>query len=399
MMRVPSRAAARQARILIMPNPNATLALENGRLFRGRSFGCPGTSRAEVVFNTSLTGYQEILTDPSYRGQIVVMTAPQIGNTGVTPEDEESARVWVEGFVVRELTPVTSNWRARGDLDGYLRDRGVVGISEIDTRALTLELREEGALKGVISSEDLAPDELVAMARAVPGMVGRDLVSEVTAPSPFPWSEDAGPWGGPRGERAARRVVAYDFGIKRNILRQLVHHGAHLTVVPATTSAADVLALNPEGVFLSNGPGDPAALTAIIAEVKRLVGRVPVFGICLGHQLAGLALGASSFKLKFGHHGGNHPVRHAATGKVEITTQNHGFAVDPESLPAEAEATHWNLNDGTLEGFRHRGIPLIAVQYHPEAAPGPHDSNYLFGSFFGLMDEFHGNGEPRAASH
>jgi len=371
----------------LSPSQTALVALENGRVFRGTGFGARGEAAGEIVFNTSLTGYQEILTDPSYHGQIVVMTTPLIGNTGVNRLDTESARPWLQGFVVRELSPLVSSWRAEEDLSSYLEKAGVVAVSGVDTRALTRCLRAEGALKAVVASgPDLDPEALVEAARRHPGLEGRDLASVVSRAAVEEFRAGGAPWFEPTGGLRRYRVVAYDFGIKTTILRRLVDHGCDPVVVPAGTRADEVLELRPDGVFLSNGPGDPAAVTGAIAEVRRLIGRVPLFGICLGHQLLGLALGARTFKLKFGHHGGNHPVKKLATGQVEITAQNHGFAVDPESLPAACEATHVNLNDGTLEGFHHRELPLAAVQYHPESSPGPHDSQYLFDDFITLMN-------------
>lgn len=364
----------------------AVLALENGRVFRGRSFGQRGTAAGEVVFHTGMSGYQEVVTDPSYRGQLVVMTHPHIGNTGVNDEDAESDRVWLSGYAVREPSPVTSSWRATGSLEELLRAHRVVGIAGLDTRAVVREIRAHGALGAVVSSDDAAEAELVERARATGTLAGRALVDEVTTGERLTWRDAGESWLGPA---AAPRfdVVAYDFGIKRNILRLLAHGGARVTVVPAGTAAADVLALAPDGVFLSNGPGDPEPLDGIVREIRALLGRVPMFGICLGHQILGRALQARTFKLKFGHHGANHPVRDIATGRVEVTSQNHGFTVDPDSLPAAVEATHVNLNDDTLEGFRHREMPLLAVQHHPEACPGPHDSGYLFDRFFALMTE------------
>ncbi len=362
----------------------ALLALADGTVFRGSAFGAEGESAGEVVFNTSLSGYQEILTDPSYRGQIVVMTAPQIGNYGVNPEDVESGRVWVDGFAVKECSPISSNWRARQTLNDYLKDAGIVGIEGIDTRALTKHLRDSGAQEGVLSTGDLDEQRLVAKAQASPGLVGRDLVRDVTCGKPYVWAESL--WGkSPETPARRLRVTVYDFGVKRNILRSLVHAGCEVTVVPATTSAADVLASQPDGVVLSNGPGDPAAVTYAVESARRLVGRVPIFGICLGHQILGLAMGGTTWKLKFGHHGGNQPVLDLATNQVTITAQNHGFTVDLESLGADVEATHVNLNDRTVEGLRHKTLPIFAVQYHPEASPGPHDAGYLFRRFVDMI--------------
>jgi len=366
----------------------AWLVLRDGRTFRGRALGAVGDASGEVIFNTAMQGYQEILTDPSYRGQIVAMTYPMIGNYGVNEEDVESRRPWVNGFVVKEASAVASNFRAGASLDDYLERHGIVGIQDIDTRALTRHLRDHGAQDGIISSVESDPRRLAERARALPGLIGRDLVAEVTAEAPYTWSE--GPWDLSRGYVAppAPRfsVVAYDCGIKFNILRQLRASGCDVTVVPASTTSAEVLARKPSGVFLSNGPGDPEGVPYLIESVRGLLGRVPVFGICLGHQILGLAAGGRTYKLPFGHHGANHPVKDLPTGRVEITAQNHGFAVDPESVSALGwEPTHVNLNDGTCEGLRHREWPVFSVQYHPEASPGPHDANYLFHRFTDLM--------------
>ena len=370
----------------------AILALEDGRVFRGRGYGAPGERFGEVVFNTSLSGYQEILTDPSYAGQIVILTYPHIGNYGTNPVDGESVRPHAEGLVVRELSQLASNWRSVETTSEYLFDHGVPAISDIDTRALVLHLRKHGAMRGVISTVDQDPKSLVAKAKASPSMVGLDLASRVTVPVPYDWTEPSTPIYSEAGKakREARfHVVAYDYGIKHNILRRLVDVGCRVTVVPAQTSADDVLEVKPDGVFLSNGPGDPEPVTYAAKAVRELMGRVPIFGICLGHQIIGLALGGKTFKLKFGHHGGNHPVMNLETQKVEITAQNHGFAVDPDSLKAsEVVLTHVNLNDQTLEGLRHKSLPLFSVQYHPEASPGPHDAAYLFERFVTLMGDY-----------
>jgi carbamoyl-phosphate synthase small subunit len=362
-------------------------------VFRGRGDGAPGERFGEVVFNTSLSGYQEILTDPSYAGQIVILTYPHIGNYGTNALDCEAARPYAEGLVVRELSQLASNWRSVEDTSTFLAQYGVPVISDIDTRALVRHLRNYGAMRGAISTTDLDAENLVRKVKASPSMVGLDLASTVTTPTRYDWAEPSAHLTGERGSAppARFRVVAYDFGIKQNILRRLVDVGCHVLVVPAKTSARDVRALKPDGVFLSNGPGDPEPLEYAAKNVRDLAGRVPVFGICLGHQIVGLALGGKTYKLKFGHHGGNHPVLNLETQKVEITAQNHGFAVDPDSLKAsEVVLTHKNLNDDTLEGLRHRTMPLFSVQYHPEASPGPHDSGYLFERFTTMMDEFKG---------
>ena len=371
------------------PSSRALLALADGRVFEGETLGARGEVVGEVVFNTAMSGYQEILTDPSYKGQIVCMTYPLIGNTGVNEDDVESHRPWVEGFVVREGSPVASSWRRTATLEEYLVAHGIVGIQGIDTRALTRHLRDHGAQEGVISTEDHDARSLVAKAKASPGLVGRDLVKEVTCQRAYGWSESVWRLGEGYGAPPASpyRVVAYDSGIKRNILRQLVAVGCRVTVLPAFASADDVLALEPDGLFLSNGPGDPEGVSYLAEAVRRLVGRLPVFGICLGHQILALALGGRTYKLPFGHHGANHPVKDLASGRVEITAQNHGFAVDAGSCQRHGlEVTHVNLNDGTCEGLRHRGLPVFSVQYHPEASPGPHDAHYLFRRFVDLMD-------------
>ena len=388
----------------------AVLALADGTVFEGQSFGATGEAGGEMVFNTSMTGYQEILTDPSYQGQLVAMTYPEIGNVGINAEDVESRRVFVGGFIVKEYWERPSNWRAQQSLGAYLEAHGVPGIQGIDTRALVRHIRTHGAQEALISSIDLDHQRVVAKARALPGLVGRDLVKEVTCDAAYDWhetpwelekgygsrdassTEAAGPGQAPTTDRRPF-VVAYDFGIKRNILRHLVGVGCRVRVVPAATAAADALALNPDGIFLSNGPGDPD-VGPYAGIVRDLIGKAPIFGICLGHQILGLALGGKTYKLKFGHHGGNQPVMDLTTRKVEITAQNHGFAVDVDSLRGIAELTHVNLNDQTVEGLAHARLPLFSVQYHPEASPGPHDANYLFERFMTLMGK-----PPPADSH
>jgi carbamoyl-phosphate synthase small subunit len=373
----------------------AVLALEDGRLFWGKAFGAIAERVGEVVFNTSLTGYQEIFTDPSYAGQIVVLTNPHIGNYGTSPSDAESSRPYIEGLVVREFSVVSSNWRATEVADEYLEKNGVPVIAEIDTRAVVRHLRAHGCLRGVISTAVEDTDALVVKALAHKKMDGTDLASVVTTREMYEWDasepkNESGdallPVGSEAGERM--HVVAYDFGIKQNILRMLTRENCRVTVVPAKTSAADVLAMKPDGVFFSNGPGDPEPLEYAVANVRELQGKTPLFGICLGHQVFGIALGGKTYKLKFGHHGGNHPIKNLQTGKVEITAQNHNYNVDPESLPADVKRTHTNLNDGTLAGLRHKTDPMFSVQYHPEASPGPHDSHYLFKDFRKMMEEF-----------
>ena len=366
----------------------AILALEDGRIFHGRAFGARGERCGEVVFNTSMTGYQEILTDPSYRGQIVSMTCPEMGNYGTNSLDHESSGPKVEGFVVREVSAWPSNWRASQGLSQYLREHRVPGIAEVDTRALTRHIRSRGAMKGILSSVDLDCASLVRKAREAPGLKDRDLVAQVTCARKYDWEQPIDDsW---RSELALEppsrrlRCVAYDFGIKRNILRLLGESGFQVTVVPVQFGAKDVLALEPEAIFLSNGPGDPSVPDYAIRAVRELIGVVPIFGICLGHQILGLALGAKTFKLKFGHRGANHPVRDLRTGSVAVTSQNHGYAVDPETLPRGVLPTHINLNDSTLEGFAFPEARVIAVQYHPESSPGPHDSHYLFREFHDL---------------
>jgi carbamoyl-phosphate synthase small subunit len=371
---------------------DAILALEDGTVFRGEAAGAEGEARGEVVFNTSMTGYQEVLTDPSYAGQIVTMTCPEIGNYGVSPEDVESRAPQVAGFIIRDESPMASNWRAEMTLRDYLVANRIVAISDIDTRALTRQLRSGGVMRGVIATGSaLDVQALVDRARAIPSMEGSDLVRGVTAQTAFDWpAEDPDEFGVAPERRPSRRlkVAAYDFGMKWNILRRLSAHGCDVRVYPATTPASELLATNPDGVFLSNGPGDPAPLSYAIDNAKVLVAsNVPVFGICLGHQILGLAMGGSTFKLKFGHRGANHPVKKLATGQVEITSQNHGFAVDPASLPDDVEVTHLNLYDGTVEGLKHKTKPVFCVQYHPEASPGPHDADYLFDDFLTLIEE------------
>jgi carbamoyl-phosphate synthase small subunit len=370
---------------------DAILALEDGTWYRGVAAGAQGEARGEVVFNTSMTGYQEVLTDPSYSGQIVTMTCPEIGNYGVSDDDVESRGVRVAGFVVREESSVASNWRADGTLRDYLTRQGVVAIAGIDTRELTRRLRSVGVMRGVIATGDaLTPEALVESACVISPMEGSDLVRGVTCERAFDWpEEDPGQFGIEPGQRAKRRlkIAAYDFGMKWNILRRLSAHGCDVRVFPATTPASELLASNPDGVFLSNGPGDPAPLTYAVENARQLVAAdVPVFGICLGHQVLGLAMGGDTYKLKFGHRGANHPVKKLATGKIEITSQNHGFAVDPRSLPDDVEVTHLNLYDQTVEGLRHKQHPVFSVQYHPEASPGPHDADYLFTDFIQMIE-------------
>ena len=375
----PSHAAPRPAR----------LALEDGSLWFGHAIGAEGTTVGEVVFNTSLTGYQEILTDPSYAGQIVVMTAPQIGNTGINAEDSESRGLFLRGLVLRELSEVVSNWRAARTLSDWLVQHGIVAIADLDTRALTRRLRARGSLKGAISTDAALRDEaLVALAHEWPGLDGVDLVQQVSCHEPYPWHDATDPaWAYSTESSAARElhVVVYDLGVKYNTLRRLAARGCTITVVPATTSADEALALAPDGILLSNGPGDPAALPYIVETTRQLIGRLPLVGICMGHQILGQALGGTVYKLKFGHHGGNQPVQALATGRVEISAHNHNFAVDPQSLPPEVEVSHINLNDGCCEGLRHKHLPLLSVQYHPEAGPGPHDADPFFDEFIRLM--------------
>ncbi len=372
----------------------AMLALADGRFFRGRAFGAIGETVGEVVFNTAMTGYQEVLTDPSYKGQLVCMTYPEIGNVGINAEDAESRRVFVDGFIVKEYLERPSNWRSQMTLGKYLEEAGVVGIEGIDTRALVRHLRTHGAQEAVISSIDSDSAALVRKAKASPGLVGRDLVKEVTCQEPYDW--DVGDWELASGFRRAKKetlrdaplVVALDYGIKLNILRRLISTGFRVKVLPAASTAAQILAYNPDGIFLSNGPADPAALPYAHRAVAGVLGKKPIFGICLGHQILGLALGGKTYKLDFGHHGANHPVMDLRTRRVEITAQNHGFAVDSESLKGRAELSHLNLNDKTGEGLRGTGVPFFSVQYHPEASPGPHDSSYLFMRFKRLIEAF-----------
>ena len=378
---------------------NATLALEDGTWYRGVAAGASGEARGEVVFNTSMTGYQEILTDPSYAGQIVTMTAPHIGNYGVASGDAESQGPHVAGFVMREASPVASNWRADGTLRDYLVRHNIVAIADIDTRALTRVLRSAGVMRGIIATGTVDPGELVEKARAIPRMEGSDLVQGVTCAHAFEWRNRSGDTGDAehkafglapprRRSKKRRRVAAYDFGIKWNILRRLDAYGCDVHVFPATAPASELLAIGPDGIFLSNGPGDPAALPYAVNNVRELVASErPMFGICLGHQVLGLAVGGQTFKLKFGHRGANHPVKELSSGKVEITSQNHGFAVDPGTLPSDISVTHLNLYDGTVEGFKHVSKPIFSVQYHPEASPGPHDADYLFQQFLASMEK------------
>lgn len=368
----------------------AQLVLEDGRVFAGESFGARVESVGEVVFNTAMSGYQEILTDPSYAGQMVCMTYPHIGNTGVNDEDIESRRVFAEGFIIRSRSLVSSNYRRTKTLEEYLEAAGIAGIAEVDTRALTRHLRTHGSRVGIIAAADRDPAKLIEKIRANPPIVGRDLAREVTCDAAYPWTQGTWDLGAGYGDKppaeAKFKVVAMDFGVKTNILRLLVDHGCAVTVVPANTSADSILAMEPDGVFLSNGPGDPEPVTYAVETIRALVGKKPIFGICLGHQLIGLALGARTYKLKFGHHGANQPVKDHATGRVEITSQNHNFALDGKTLdPTHCEITHVNLNDNTVEGFRHRREPMFCVQYHPEAGPGPHDPFYLFGRFRELI--------------
>jgi len=365
----------------------AKLALQDGTVFEGNAFGASGTSEGEIVFNTSMTGYQEILTDPSYQGQIVTMTYPLIGNYGINRQDIESRTPHVKGLIVKELSPTYSNYRADMSLDEYLKQNNIVGIAGIDTRALTRKLRISGAMNGVVSTEILDDAALVTRAKGVPDMSGSDFVKEVKPDAAYAWDQDQGDWKATRVERGdGLHVVALDCGAKQNILRHFSDRGVRVTVLPPDTSAEEIMKHRPDGLFVSNGPGDPAAVDYAIKSVRETLQKVPTFGICLGHQLLGLAMGAKTFKLKFGHRGGNQPVKNLDTGRVEITSQNHGFAVDRDSLEAKGGVvTHLNLNDNTVEGFRHKDLPVFSVQYHPEASPGPHDASYLFDAFVEMM--------------
>ncbi|MFN8529972.1 MAG: glutamine-hydrolyzing carbamoyl-phosphate synthase small subunit [Anaerolineae bacterium] len=367
----------------------ALLALEDGRTFTGEGFGADGAQTGELVFNTSMTGYQEILTDPSYHKQIVTMTVPHVGNTGINPDDVESDRVWVAGFIVRQLSPTVSNWRSQRDLDGYLREQGVIGISAVATRALVRHIREKGVMRAAIAHGEAAhdPAALIEMARHAPDMSGANLVDDVTCAEPYHWTEQSDPqwYANHRYDPNGALIVAYDTGIKRNILRMMTDRGLRVAVVPARTTAEEVLAMQPAGVFLSNGPGDPAAVTYMIDNTRNLLGKVPIFGICLGHQILALALGGKTEKMRFGHRGGNQPVKNLLTGVIEISSHNHGFAVTQDSDLNGGEVTHINLNDHTIEGLRHEALGVFSVQYHPEASPGPHDSLYLFDEFVGRV--------------
>ena len=383
------------------------MALEDGRIFNGRAAGALTRRGGEVVFNTSLTGYQEVFTDPSYAGQIVCLTYPHIGNVGANLDDEESTRPYIESLVVREFSQVTSNWRSAETAQFYLNRHKIPVIWDIDTRALVRHIRKAGAMRGMVATDGTPADQLIFEAKQLPLMAGQELAGQVSCKKAYDWQKGSidlatSPWTEQMGEAGASpeskkfRVAAYDYGIKQNILRLLVDHHCEVTVIPASTSAEDVLAFAPDGVFLSNGPGDPEPVTYAVENIRKLAGRVPIFGICLGHQLCGLALGGKTFKLKFGHHGSNHPVKNLLTSQVEITAQNHGFCVDPESLPSsEVEITHINLNDHTNEGMRSKTVPLFSVQYHPEASPGPHDSHYLFTQFTDMMKEFAQPGSSR----
>ena len=390
------------------PRRLAVLALEDGRIFNGRAAGACTRRGGEVVFNTSLTGYQEVFTDPSYAGQIVCLTYPHIGNVGANLDDEESSRPYIEALVVREFSQISSNWRSAETAQLYLNRHKIPAIWDIDTRALVRHIRKVGALRGVVATDGTPAEQLIFEAKQLPPMAGQELASHVSCKKAYAWEKSSieltiPPWSEAMGESGRVsdtrkfRVAAYDFGIKQNILRLLVDHHCDVWVVPSQTSAQDVLDLKPDGVFLSNGPGDPEPVGYAVENIQKLLGRVPIFGICLGHQLCGLALGGKTFKLKFGHHGSNHPVQNLLTEKVEITAQNHGFCVDPESLPSsDVEITHVNLNDHTNEGMRHKSLPLFSVQYHPEASPGPHDSHYLFTQFTDMMKEHAHAGNSRS---
>jgi len=369
----------------------AVLALADGKIFEGEHFGAENEAEAEIVFNTSMSGYQEIITDPSYCGQMVVMTYPLIGNYGINPEDFESDRPYLSGFIIKELSRVQSNWRSRGNLEDFLKKNNVFGIQGIDTRALTRRIRDKGAQQAVLSTNISDTQNLIEKARKSPGLIGRDLVKNVTCKNAYDWNESE--WVIQNGQtqlvktkNRPFKVLVYDFGVKRNILRKLIRAGCNVKVIPASTTADEALATKPDGIFLSNGPGDPAAVPYAIVNVKNLLGRVPIFGICLGHQILSLALNGSTYKLRFGHHGGNQPVLDTHSGKVEITSQNHGFAVKENSLLKDVDITHLNLNDNTIEGIKHKTFPIFSVQYHPEASPGPHDSDYLFKKFVNLME-------------
>jgi carbamoyl-phosphate synthase small subunit len=385
----------------------AILALEDGRVFNGRAAGAITRRGGEVVFNTSLTGYQEVFTDPSYAGQIVCLTYPHIGNVGANLDDEEAAKPYIESLIVREFSQIASSWRSTETAHLYLNRHKIPVIWDIDTRALVRHIRKVGALRGIVSTDGTAPDQLIHEAKSLPTMAGQELASRVSCARSYDWTKGSidlviSPWSEQMGEAiqnsdaAKLRVIAYDFGIKQNILRLLTDHNCEVGVVPATTTAEDVLGMNPDGIFLSNGPGDPEPMEYAVQTVRKFIGKVPVFGICLGHQVCGLALGGKTFKLKFGHHGSNHPVKNLLTNQIEITAQNHGFCVDPESLPSsDVEVTHLNLNDHTNEGMRHKSQPIFSVQYHPEASPGPHDSHYLFTQFTDLTKEWKQPGSSR----
>ncbi len=365
----------------------ALLVLEDGRSFRGTSFGAEGESFGEIVFNTSMSGYQEILTDPSYAGQIVCMTYPLIGNYGVNDDDPESRRPWVEGFVVREASRVASNFRSTRSLQDYLKENKIVGLEHIDTRSLVRHIRDKGAMRAGISTVESDTDKLLERVLASPEMANRELASKVTVSESFAYRAESGDVGSVPAVDPKYHVVAFDFGVKTNSLREFTKFGCRITVVRSDTTADEVMALKPDGIFLSNGPGDPASMAAVVEEIKKLAAsETPMFGICLGHQLIGEAFGGTTYKLKFGHRGGNQPIKDLTTGKVEIASHNHGFAVAADSLPADVEITHINLNDKTVAGLRHKTLPVFSVQYHPESAPGPHDSEYLFERFVASMD-------------